>query len=178
MAERTGGGKPKDTRIARGFTRAAGLIAPQMRTAQAKRGFAQARLRALWPEIAGPEIAAICRPAKLTPARGPAGGLLTLAVSGARAPELQMLLPVVRERVNAALGPNAVGRIQLVHAAGGMAEPATPYRPGPARDAAPGGELGRFGPQISSIGDADLRAALETLTRNVLSRGRTREPER
>ena len=85
---------------------------------------------------------------------------------------------VVRERVNAALGPNAVGRIQLVHAAGGMAEPATPYRPAPARDAAPGGELGRFGPQISSIGDADLRAALETLTRNVLSRGRTREPER
>ena len=38
----------------RGFVRAGGLIEPQMRTAAAKRGFAQARLRALWGEIAGP----------------------------------------------------------------------------------------------------------------------------
>jgi hypothetical protein len=105
-------------------------------------------------------------------ARGPAGGLLTLAVSGAHAPQLQMLLPVLRERVNAALGPNAVGRIQLVHAAGGMAEAGPSYRPAPPAPPA-ARELGRFGAQLSSIGDPDLRAALETLTRNVLSRSRT-----
>ena len=46
-----------------------------MRSAAARRGFAQARLRALWPEIAGPEFAAICAPVKLARARGPAGGL-------------------------------------------------------------------------------------------------------
>ena len=81
-----------------------------------RRGFAQARLRALWPEIAGPEFAAICAPVRLARARGPAGGLLTVAVSGAHAPQLQMLLPLLRERVNAALGPGAVGRIQLTQA--------------------------------------------------------------
>ena len=115
MAEDAGPRKPqgKPQRRARGFTRAGGLIGAQMRTAAARRGFAQARLRALWPEIAGPEFAAICAPVRLAQARGPAGGLLTLAVAGAHAPRLQMLLPLLRERVNAALGPGAVGRIQL-----------------------------------------------------------------
>ena len=108
-------GKDKPARLSRGFVRAGGLIEPQLRTAAARRGFAQARLRALWPEIAGPEFAAICAPLKLARARGPAGGLLTLAVDGPHAPQLQLLLPVLRERVNAALGPGTVGRIQLTH---------------------------------------------------------------
>ena len=34
-----------------------------------------------------------------------------------------MLLPLLRERVNAALGPGTVGRIQLTQAAHGFAEP-------------------------------------------------------
>ena len=125
MAEDSDTRRPKDkpARLSRGFVRAGGLIEPQMRTAAAKRGFAQARLRALWPEIAGPEFAAICAPLRLARARGPAGGLLTVAVSGAHAPQLQMLVPLLRERVNAALGPGTVGRIQLTHAAHGFAEP-------------------------------------------------------
>ena len=125
MAEDTDTRRPKDkpARLSKGFVRAGGLIEPQMRSAAAKRGFAQARLRALWPEIAGPEFAAICAPLRLARTRGPAGGLLTVAVSGAHAPQLQMLVPVLRERVNAALGPGTVGRIQLTHAAHGFAEP-------------------------------------------------------
>ena len=120
---REGKGKaPAAQRIGRGFVRAGGLIERQMQTAGARRGFAQARLRALWPEIAGPEFAAICTPVKLARARGPAGGLLTVAVAGAHAPQLQMLVPLLRERVNAALGPGAVGRIQLTQAAHGFAE--------------------------------------------------------
>ena len=35
-----------------------------------------------------------------------------------------MLLPLLRERVNAALGPGTVGRIQLTQAAPGFAEAA------------------------------------------------------
>jgi hypothetical protein len=140
-----------------------------MRTAAARRGFAQARLRALWPEIAGEEFAAICAPVRLTRSRGPAGGLLTVAVSGPHAPQLQMLLPLLRERVNAALGAGTVGRIQLTQAAHGFAEAATPYRQEPAAAPARSGPLP---PQLSSIGDAELRAALETLARNVLSKSR------
>jgi hypothetical protein len=160
-------GKDKPARVSRGFVRAGGLIEPQLRTAAARRGFAQARLRALWPEIAGPEFAAICAPLKLARARGPAGGLLTLAVDGPHAPRLQLLLPLLRERVNAALGPGTVGRILLTHAAGGFAEPPAAGLVAPPR-ARP--ELGRDAGTISSIGDGELRAALETLARNVLSR--------
>jgi hypothetical protein len=172
MAEQKAPGKPKDARTARGFTRAGPLIAPQMRTAAAKRGFAQARLAALWPEIVGAEIAALCRPLKLTAVRGPAGGLLTLAVAGAQATKLQMLLPVLRERMNAALGPGTVGRIQLTQvAAAGFAEPAALYRPPPAPPPAPpSADVGAVAGELSSIGDPALRAALETLARNVLSR--------
>ena len=142
-----GAGKDKPARaaparIGRGFVRAGGLIEPQMRSAGARRGFAQARLRALWPEIAGPEFAAICAPVKLARARGPAGGLLTVAVAGAHAPQLQMLLPLLRERVNAALGPGAVGRIQLTQA--GQASPRRRRR-GAARGASGGGRPRRGG---------------------------------
>ncbi|HET9068406.1 MAG TPA: DciA family protein [Amaricoccus sp.] len=163
-------------RVGRGFVRAGGLIEPQMRTAAARRGFAQARLRALWPEIAGPEFAAICAPVKLARARGPAGGLLTVAVAGAHAPQLQMLLPLLRERVNAALGAGSVGRIQLTQAAHGFAEAQAPYAAAsgeaPHREA----DLGEVRGSLSSIGDGDLREALETLARNVLSRAKLRQP--
>jgi hypothetical protein len=168
MAEDTGMAPGKGKRASRGFQRAGALIGAQTRTAQARRGFAQARLRALWPEIAGPEFAAVCAPLRLAQARGPAGGLLTLAVEGAQAPRLQMLLPVLRERINAALGPGTVGRIQLTHAAGGFAErPAAFERPAAAQ-----ADLRRLGSALSSIGDDELRRALETLARNVLSRAR------
>ncbi len=162
--------------MAHGFVRAGGLIEAQMRTAAARQGFAQARLRALWPEIAGPEFAAVCAPVRLTRRRGPAGGLLTVAVSGAHAPQLQMLVPLLRERINATLGPGTVGRIQLTQAVHGFAEPAARYRPprtpGP-EIADPGvADLGPVRATISSIGDGELRGALETLARNVLSRNR------
>jgi hypothetical protein len=160
-------GQAKPERRARGFVRAGGLIGAQMRTAAARRGFAMARLAALWPEIVGPEIAAACAPVRLAQARGPAGGLLTVAVAGGHGPRLQMLVPLLRERVNAALGPGAVGRIQLTHAAGGFAEPPASFAPAPAP--APAGPLP---PALSSIGDDALRGALETLARNVLSRPR------
>ena len=162
-----GGRAPSADRRARGFARAGTMIGPQLSGVAARRGYAEARLRALWAEIVGPDCAAIARPVKLAAARGPAGGLLTLAVSGPHAPQLQMMIPVIRERINAALGPNAVGRVQLVHgAAAGFAEsPAVPPRP---PVSAP--DLRAVRGELSSIGDDDLRQALETLARNVLSR--------
>jgi hypothetical protein len=168
------GARPRDTsdtgsRTARGFVRAGGLIEAPMRTAAARRGFAQAQLRALWPDIAGPEIAAVCAPVRLARARGPAGGLLTVAVSGVHAPQLQMLLPLLRERVNAALGLGTVGRIQLTQASHGFAEPPARFR---RESPPPPAGLGRLGAPLSRIGDGELRHALETLARNVLSRSR------
>lgn len=173
MADDTGTPRAdgKAGRTARGFVRAGGLIESQVRHCAGKRGFVQARLRALWPEIAGPEFAAICAPLRLARARGPAGGLLTVAVSGPHAPQLQMLLPLLRERINAALGPGTVGRIQLTQAAHGFAEQAGAYAPA-APPPQPAPDLGPVAASLSTIGDDGLRAALETLARNVLSRSR------
>jgi hypothetical protein len=171
MADDTGTRRPvgKPARTARGFVRAGGLIEPQVRVCAGKRGFVQARLRALWAEIAGPEFAAICAPLRLARARGPAGGLLTVAVSGPHAPQLQMLLPLLRERINMALGPGTVGRIQLTQAVHGFEEPPRPYAP---EAPAPPPALGAMAAPLSTIGDDGLRTALETLARNVLSRNR------
>ncbi|MFO1142445.1 MAG: DciA family protein [Amaricoccus sp.] len=165
----------KGGRTGRGFVRAGGLIESQMRTAAARKGYSQARLRALWPEIAGPEFAAVCAPVKLARTRGPAGGLLTIAVSGPHAPQVQMLVPLLRERINATLGPGTVGRIQLTQAVAGFAEPTVPFRPRQTPPS-PAPDIGAVAGTISSIGDGELRAALETLARNVLSR--TRNPKR
>jgi hypothetical protein len=173
MAEKPGRDKVKapPARRAQGFLRAGGLIGGQVTTVAARRGFALARLAALWPEIAGAEVAAICRPEKLSLARGPAGGLLTLGVAPAHGPELQMRVPMLRDRVNAALGPGAVGRIQLVQAATPLAARPVRARPRPALPE----DLGALAGAISSIGDDDLRHALETLARNVLSRSATNQ---
>lgn len=160
--------RPGSPRLSRGFVRCGGLIETQMSTAAARRGFAEARLAALWGEIAGPEFSGICAPVKLTRARGPAGGLLTVSVSGAHGPQLQMLLPLLRERVNAALGPGTVGRIQLTQAtAPGSAAPVPRQA---AAAAVPPPDMVAVEGTLSTIGDGDLRNALETLARNVLIR--------
>jgi hypothetical protein len=151
----------------KGFRRAGVLIEPQTRAAAARRGYAEARLKALWAEIAGPEAAALATPVKLTMARGPAGGLLTLAARPACGPQVQMMLPLIRERVNAALGPGTVGRVQITQGTG-FAEPAAAFRP--RAEPEPEVDLGEVKDTLSSIGDRDFRAALETLARNVLSR--------
>lgn len=158
---------PPPARRAKGFLRAGSLIDAQMRTNAGKRGFAQARLAAIWPDVVGPDLAPLCTPVKLAPARGPAGGTLTLAVSGALAPQVQMMVPTLRERVNRALGPGAVGRIVLTHAVRPAAPPPAPRAPAPRPAREPDPELAA---QLSSIGDPELRAALETFARNVLSR--------
>lgn len=158
-------------RRARGFLPAGALIGAQTRTAAAKRGYAAARLRALWAEIAGPEIAAVAEPVRLAAARGPAGGLLTLAVHGANGPQVQMLVPLIRERVNTAMGPGTVGRIQITQARAATPPPPGPPPPEPEPASA---DIGAFEPLLSSIGDPDLRRALETLTRNVVTEARNR----
>ena len=171
MAAKTRNKNPNDpaNRRGRGFARAGGLISPQMRTAAARRGFLEAKLRALWGEIAGVEFAGVSAPQKLTTARGPAGGLLRLSVDGAHAPQLQMMLPQLVERINAALGPGTVGRIQLVQGGGAQAPETPPTPPAPAPESA---DIAEVEPTLSSIGDDGLRRALETLARNVVSRER------
>ena len=81
------------------------------------RGFAVSRVLTRWAEIAGEDIAAIARPVEVSYGRQGFGATLTVLTTGAQAPMLEMQKEVLRERVNAAYGYNAIARIRLTQTA-------------------------------------------------------------
>lgn len=144
-----------------------------IRTAGEKRGFALSRLLTQWAEIVGDEIAARAIPARIGYGREGMGGTLTLLVNGASAPEIQMQLPRIQDRVNACYGYTAIARIRLTQtAASGFSEDSSPFLTG---SAPPSREPDRAARQTAhalsrDVGDDALRAALEALGEKVLSR--------
>lgn len=158
----------------RGFTRAASLLQSRIRRAGESRGFAVSRLLTRWEEIAGADIAAMARPVKVSYSQGGFGATLTLLTTGAHAPVLEMQKERLRARVNAAYGYNAIARLRITQTAPeGFAEAQAAYAgPGP-RPLAPDPEALREAARLAEpVADDGLREALETLARNVLSRGR------
>ena len=121
---------PAGRRRRQGFRQAATLLADRVQKAAERRGFAVARLLTHWPEIAGPQLAAVTRPVRISHARGGFGATLTLLTTGPAAPLVEMQLPPLRERVNACYGYNAVQRIVLTQtAATGFAEGQAVFAP-------------------------------------------------
>lgn len=172
----TGGLRP--ARRKRRFTAAGGLLAEQIRLAGEKRGFAVARLLTRWAEIVGPELAAMARPVRIGYRRQGLGATLTLLVDGAAAPMVQMQLPLIRERVNACYGYNAIARIVLTQsAAEGLAETPAAWQPEPQNRAPDPAARARAREAACEVQDAGLRRALEALGENVLSRTRNRKDE-
>ena len=162
----------------RGFERASSLVTDRIRTAGEKRGFAVARLLTHWAEIAGDATARVARPVRIGYGRDGMGATLTLLTTGAAAPMVQMQLPQLRDRVNACYGYSAISRIHLTQtAASGFAEAQAAFAPPPdAPEVAPDPDLAETARALSApVGDAGLRAALEALAGNVLSRPRTRK---
>ena len=160
-------------RSTRGFAHAAALLAPDMRAAAEKRGFALARMLTHWTEIVGEDTARLARPVKMTYGRGSLGGTLVVLVPGAAAPMVQMQAERIRRAVNAAYGYAAVARVRLTQTAPeghlGFAEAAPPLdgtppgTPDPARAEAAARDA------AAGAADPGLRAALEALGREVLS---------
>lgn len=163
----------------RGFQHTAQLLQPRIRAAGESRGFAVTRLLTHWRDIVGPDIADMARPLRVGFARGSFGATLTLLTSGAQAPMVQMQLPRIREKVNACYGYNAISRITLTQTApDGLAEGSAPFGPAAAQPGAPAADpdLDRRAAQVAGgVRDEALRAALETLARNVMSRARDSE---
>jgi hypothetical protein len=156
-----------------GFTRAASLLQARIRKAGEARGFAVSRLLTHWAEIAGEDIAAIARPVKVSYGREGFGATLTILTTGAQAPMLEMQKERLREKVNAAYGYNAISRLRITQTAPtGFAEGQAAFAPAPPRVPAPPD------PQVQAsardlaapVSDEGLRAALEALGRNVLSK--------
>lgn len=164
--------KSPDRRM-RGFEPAANLLKDRIRTAGESRGFAVSRLFTHWPEVVGEEIAAQTRPVRIGYGKGGLGATLTLLTLGAAAPILQMQLPRIREKVNACYGYNAISRVLLTQTAPmGFAEGQaefTPAPPAPRPEPAP--EIrSRAAETVNGTQDPSLRAALEALGANILSR--------
>jgi len=161
-------------RGSRGFKRTSALLQPSIRRVSAKRGFAQSRLLTHWQEIAGEAIAATARPVEVSYARQGMGATLTILTTGAQAPMLEMQKEALRERINAVYGYNAISRIRLTQTAPtGFAEGQADFthrRPQPAPAAPPAEVASRARDMAAPVADDDLRAALERLARNVLTR--------
>lgn len=161
----------------KGFVQTGGLLAAQIRTIGGARGFAETRLLTHWADIAGPELAAIARPGKVSYRREGMGASLTLECSGAHGPELQMQLPALRQRINAAYGYAAIADIRLSQTAvmQGFAEGAAAFT----YDAPPSPKLNDTPPApvqklVADVGDDGLRAQLALLGANVLNKKRTK----
>lgn len=156
-----------------GFSRAAGLVAPQIKAAGASRGFTVSRLLTQWAEVVGPDIAKLCRPVRVSYGKGGLGGTLTLLARGAAGPMLQAQLPLIKDRVNACYGHAAIARIKLTQTDGaaGFAEGQTPFAPPPRRPTGPSPEATDQASALTEeITDPTLRAALSGLGARILAR--------
>jgi len=159
----------------RGFEPAAGLLREPIRKAGESRGFAITRLLTHWPEIAGRDLAGLCRPVKVSYGQGGLGATLSVLASGAAAPLVQMQLPMLKERVNVCYGYAAIARIKVTQtSAQGFAEAQTAFT-GTPNIAAPSPQSLLKARQVvdtltEGVGDSSLKSALERLAENVLTR--------
>ena len=161
---------PAKRRFSRGFTHAAALVEKSVQKTGSARGFAQMRLLTHWEEIAGPEIASISRPVKVTYARQGLGGKLTLLARPARAPELQMQLPRIKERVNAAYGYSAISDIRITQSgdASGFAEPKAGFEHDHPTPALPVAKAEKLRQEVAGVEDPKLRELLESLGTHIM----------
>ncbi|WP_171124490.1 MULTISPECIES: DUF721 domain-containing protein [unclassified Ruegeria] len=157
----------------RGFKRTATLLNDQIRHAGESRGFAVTRLLTHWAEIVGQDMAAIARPVKVGYGKGGMGATLTVLTTGPQAPMLEMQKEQLRGKVNAVYGYNAISRVRITQTAPtGFAEGQASF------DHKPKAPKPKIEPEIAAeadraardVHDGDLRAALERLGRNVLTK--------
>lgn len=163
----------------KGFKQTSQLLRKSIRNAAEGRGFAVSRLLTHWAEIVGPETAAIARPVRITYGRHGLGANLTLLTTGAQAPMLEMQKERLREKVNAVYGYNAISRVTITQTAStGFAEGQADFTPHPNRAAPPPdltpdpSTLGKAAHLAAPVGDETLRAALEALGQNVLTKSK------
>lgn len=155
-------------RTGRRARQAGAILARQIRAAGESRGFAVSRVLTHWSEIAGERIAGISRPVEVTYGKG-FGATLVLLTNGANAPILEMEREALREKVNACYGYAAISRIRITQtAAQGFFEPAAPFDHKPAEKPPELSETSKEA--LNTVENAALRAALDSLGRNIVGR--------
>lgn len=167
--------QPNPSRRMRGFEATFGLVKNPIRVAGEQRGFAVTRLLTHWPEVVGSDLAGMTRPVKIGYSRDGFGATLTVLVSSAHAPMVQMQVPRIIEQVNAVYGYAAISKISLTQTAPtGFAEGQAEFLPAP-KIAVPVDPAvkAKAAETAAPIGDPGLRAALEALAQNILTRRKT-----
>jgi len=119
-------------------------------------GFNDPSLVLRWDAIAGPEVAQLARPLRLT--EGPHGGVLTLLALPGAAVFLQHESRALCDRINTFLGRAAVARLRFVQ---GPLKP----RPAPPRRRPVPGPVGSHDPAALYDGPESLRQAIQRLSR-------------
>ena len=168
-----GAGAPRRDATTRGLLAASACAKDALRAAAGRRGIAEARLITHWPEIAGEKIAMASRPVRVKAPRGMAlGGVLVLAVDGARASEVEHAVPQVIEKVNAYYGYGAIAEVKLTQAVGDAislkAQPPRPRSVTP--EELPPEKREELDALTKPIASDALRDALMTLGANVMAR--------
>lgn len=168
---------PPPARRMRGFEAASGLLKDRIRVAGESRGFAVSRLLTHWAEVVGDDVAAAALPVKIAYGRGAMGATLTLLTTGAQAPLIEMQKDRIRDRVNACYGYAAVSRILITQTAPtGFAEGRVAFTPKPPEPPRPDPVAEQAAVRAAEpIRDEGLRAALEELGKNVLTRSGKRK---
>ena len=100
-----------------GFQRTSTLVEQKIRAVGESRGFAITRLLTHWSDIVGTQVSNISIPVKVSFAQKGFGATLVILTTGAQAQILEMQLPVIREKVNACYGYNAIARIRITQTA-------------------------------------------------------------
>lgn len=161
----------------RGFKRTSVLLSDQIRKAGEGRGFAVSRVLTHWADIVGQDFAAKARPVDVSYGRGGLGATLTLLISPAHGPELEMSRERIRAKVNSAYGYNAIARLKFTQtSATGFAEAQAEFS-GPDRSKpAPTPQI-RSDAQSAAHGaeNSELAAAIERLACNVLTNNQNRK---
>ncbi len=156
----------------KGFRQTSSLVETRVRSASEGRGFAVSRLLTRWEEVAGPDLAPLCRPLKVGYGRS-LGATLTVLTTGPNAPLLEMQKDALRARVNACYGYNAISKIAITQTApdGVSLEIAKSAPQRPKLDAQ---AVAKAPSYAKGVGNDDLRQALEDLAANVLTRSARR----
>ncbi len=161
------------TRRGRGFASMSGLIQNRVKTAGEKRGFAVMRLLTHWAEIVGDDLSKMATPVKIGYSRDGFGAVLTVLTTGPNAPLVQMQLPQIRERVNACYGYSAISRVAITQTAPvGFHDGRVMFEDTPEEVKPPVSEEVKRASAAMTDGveNEGLKAALETLSQNYLSR--------
>ncbi len=156
---------PKFERPRGGRARSVSEMLPDIGGAAFRRfGFIQSSVVSRWSEIVGERYAEVSAPESIRFPNGKKSeGTLTLTISGAHAPMMQHLLPVIIERVNRFFGYAAVARVNMVQ--GKIEKPPQPTIR-PALQPIPQ----ELGDSLRGVSDPELRAVLEALASGIGSK--------